>query len=219
MSYICGMVKIGIYKITSPSKRVYIGQSVNIERRFRQYKNMSNCNDQSTLFRSLLKHGFENHVFEVLELCSCEILTERESFWIDFFNSTNKKKGMNIRNAGSKGKLSNDTKIKISKANKGKKRTEEQKNKLSKYKKENPTKFWTGKKRDKKTIEKIRLSLKGVVNANKPIIHYDLQMNEIGRYESATDASRKLNIGRSSIKNNLLGLSKTCKKSIFKYAL
>ena len=28
---------IGIYKITSPTNRVYIGQSVNIKKRFRSY--------------------------------------------------------------------------------------------------------------------------------------------------------------------------------------
>jgi len=29
---------IGIYKITSPSNKVYIGQSINIEKRFKSYK-------------------------------------------------------------------------------------------------------------------------------------------------------------------------------------
>jgi hypothetical protein len=34
------MKQIGIYKITSPTKRVYIGQSVNIERRFNTYEKL-----------------------------------------------------------------------------------------------------------------------------------------------------------------------------------
>jgi predicted GIY-YIG superfamily endonuclease len=31
-------MSIGIYKITSPSNKIYIGQSINIERRIKQYK-------------------------------------------------------------------------------------------------------------------------------------------------------------------------------------
>jgi hypothetical protein len=31
---------VGIYKITSPSGKVYIGQSINIERRIKEYKNL-----------------------------------------------------------------------------------------------------------------------------------------------------------------------------------
>ena len=213
------MKKIGIYKITSPTKRIYIGQSVDIGRRFRQYRTMANCQEQSTLFRSLKKHGVFNHRFEIIELCNCDVLTEKEAYWIEYYKSNDKRKGMNIRGAGSKGKLSTSTKRKILNSNKGKKRTVEQRMNLSKAKKINPTKFWQGKKRSDKTIEKLKNSLFGVVNANKPIIQYDLNMIEVGRFSGATDASRKLGIGRSAIKNNLLGLSKTCNNSIFKYAL
>ena len=52
---------------------------------------------------------------------------------------------------------------------------------------------------------------------DKPIIQYDLQMQELNRFEGATDAARKLKLGRTAIKNNLIGLSKTCNKTIFKY--
>lgn len=43
---------IGIYKITSPSGKVYIGQSVNIERRFLDYKK-SLKNTQIKLYNSI----------------------------------------------------------------------------------------------------------------------------------------------------------------------
>ena len=38
--YFC--IMIGIYKITSPTKRIYIGQSINIEKRFKSYEKL-NC--------------------------------------------------------------------------------------------------------------------------------------------------------------------------------
>jgi len=56
---------IGIYKITSPSKKVYIGQSWNIKERFRKYNYKSN---QQLLMRSFSKYGLENHVFEIKNL-------------------------------------------------------------------------------------------------------------------------------------------------------
>ena len=62
---------IGIYKITSPSGKVYIGQSRNIENRFLQYKN-KHCRFQFRLYNSFNKYGVENHVFEIIE--ECEII-------------------------------------------------------------------------------------------------------------------------------------------------
>lgn len=51
---------IGIYKITSPSGKIYIGQSVNIERRFLDYKK-SLKKSQIKLYNSIKKYGkFKN---------------------------------------------------------------------------------------------------------------------------------------------------------------
>lgn len=76
---------IGIYKITSPSKRIYIGQSRNILKRFRDYKYYKG-NGQSRLFMSFTKYGFNNHLFEILEECSLEDLNERERYWQEYYN-------------------------------------------------------------------------------------------------------------------------------------
>ena len=56
------MNKKRIYKITSPSGKVYIGQSRNLIKRLRDYK----CRDNSKQIRlneSFRKHGVENHKF------------------------------------------------------------------------------------------------------------------------------------------------------------
>jgi len=53
----------GIYLIASPSEKVYIGQSRNVYKRFKQYKNL-HCKDQPRIYNSLKKHGVENHTFQ-----------------------------------------------------------------------------------------------------------------------------------------------------------
>ena len=61
---------IGIYKITSPLNKVYIGQSIHIEARFKSYKNIKTCKSQPLLYNSFLTLGVENHKFEII--CGCE---------------------------------------------------------------------------------------------------------------------------------------------------
>ena len=72
----------GIYKIKSPSGRVYIGQSKDIVyERFKRYKKLR-CKGQPILYRSLLKYGVENHTFEIIEECSVEDLDCRERYFL-----------------------------------------------------------------------------------------------------------------------------------------
>jgi len=80
--------KSGIYKITSPSGRIYIGQSVSIRRRYLYYRN-NKCKSQPKLYHSIIKYGFDNHIFEILEECSKEDLSKRERHWQEFYNVLN----------------------------------------------------------------------------------------------------------------------------------
>lgn len=135
---------IGIYKITSPTNKIYIGQSINIEKRRDMYIN-NNCKNQRKLHASLVKYGFNNHVFEIIEECEEHLLNEREEYWIEFYGTFNSKIGMNLSSGGLNKRVSEETKIKISISNKGRKRpdlsirnstiirtlTEEQKAKIS----------------------------------------------------------------------------------------
>lgn len=77
---------IGIYKITSPSGRVYIGQSTNIPKRFNQYKSLFNCKSQVKLYRSFKKYGVDNHSFEVLIECEIKELNNLERYYQDLYN-------------------------------------------------------------------------------------------------------------------------------------
>lgn len=111
----------GIYKITSPSGKVYIGESSNIKKRIYFYKILS-CHKQSRLHNSLKKYGWEAHTFEVIEECSIEDLLCRERYWQDFYNVLGEN-GLNceLTNCGDyKRVLSQISKDKISAANSGK---------------------------------------------------------------------------------------------------
>ncbi len=78
----------GIYKITSPSKKVYIGQSQNIEKRFRHYKRLD-CKEQPRLYYSLKKHGADKHKFDILIECEVSELNEKERYYQDLYSVLN----------------------------------------------------------------------------------------------------------------------------------
>jgi len=121
---------IGIYKITSPNGKVYIGQSINIERRFRHYK-ILRCKDQVKIYNSLLKYGVDAHIFEVLELCDTEQLNNRERHYQDLYDSV--ANGLNLLYVKSEhfnGGHSDESKKKISDSLKGRTFTDEHKYKI-----------------------------------------------------------------------------------------
>lgn len=120
----------GIYKITSPSDKIYIGQSENIYRRWKLYKG-GYINSIKTykgsypqhLFNSIKKYGAADHRFEILQECESDMLNKLEMYWICFFNSYKTPHGMNctIGGDGVKGyEWSNDARLKQSIKLKGK---------------------------------------------------------------------------------------------------
>ena len=120
----------GIYKIISPSNKVYIGQSIDIERRFRHYKRLS-CKVQVKIYNSFLKYGVNAHIFEVLELCDTEDLNNRERHYQDLYDSV--VNGLNLLYVKSEhfnGGHSEESKKKISDSKKGKTFTDEHKYKI-----------------------------------------------------------------------------------------
>lgn len=121
----------GIYKITSPTGKVYIGESQNIYDRWAKYKRL-NCKDQFGIYNSLLKYTPENHTFEVIEECEFEDLLCRERYWQDFYDVL--KDGLNCKltECGElKRIVSEETRKKLSSIHKGKIVSDETKRKLS----------------------------------------------------------------------------------------
>jgi group I intron endonuclease len=145
------MKKAGIYQITSPINKIYIGLSLDIEARWKKYKFPSTTRAQTLLHHSFKKYGYDAHQFEILELCEpdIEFLAKREIFWIKNKNSyhpNNKDNGLNLTRGGNLpnkqiGPMPEDQKKKISESHKGKKHSEETKEKIRKIKsgiKQNP---------------------------------------------------------------------------------
>lgn len=83
--------KSGIYKITNINNQmVYIGQAANICSRWRTHVKRGLKAEEGTsnrLYTALWEEGIENFTFQVVEFCDRKDLTEREKFYIDFYNS------------------------------------------------------------------------------------------------------------------------------------
>lgn len=83
---------IGIYKITNNiNGKSYIGQSVNIEKRWKKHRltmnnNKDHCYDYP-LYRAFRKYGIHNFDFTILEECEHCKLDERERYWIDVYGT------------------------------------------------------------------------------------------------------------------------------------
>lgn len=117
---------IGVYKIISPSGKIYIGQSTNLQKREIAYRSNS-CKGQTKLYNSLVKYGFSAHIFEVIEQCTIEELNIRERHWQDFYNVVGTS-GLNcllVATDTSPYKCSEETRQRISQAAKGKKKSKE----------------------------------------------------------------------------------------------
>jgi group I intron endonuclease len=117
---------IGIYKITNPNGKIYIGQSTDIEKRFIKYKYLD-CKSQTILYRSFNKYGFEVHNFEVILECNIEELNDKERHYQDLYQCLGKN-GLNCKLTKSKDKsglLSENTKEKIKQSLIGRKRNPE----------------------------------------------------------------------------------------------
>jgi group I intron endonuclease len=181
---------IGIYKITSPVNKIYVGQSVDIPKRWKQYKG-TECKQQIKLNRSFKKYGINNHKFEIIEECSLEQIDERELYWGIFYNVLGEN-GLNLRLGEGRGKCSDETKLKKSLAMKGKKQTEEHKNKRFQHVVEYG--------------DKISLS------KQKAIIKINLNTGETFEYPSVSEANISLGkrIGDGSIGEVCNGKRKSC---------
>lgn len=95
---------IGIYKITNKvTGKIYIGQSKQIEKRFKEHIRHSRLNTRNArtpLHSDIKRYGSDNFAFEVLEECEMSLLSEREKFYIAKYNSTNPEIGYNITKGG-----------------------------------------------------------------------------------------------------------------------
>lgn len=124
---------IGIYMIENTiTNKVYVGSSKDmLGRRYHHFYKLRRGNHPNPhLQSSWNKHGQNAFQFSILEFTSTELLTEREDWWIAFFDSQNPKKGYNKISADRR-EMSEETKAKIGAAFRGRKLTDEHKANIS----------------------------------------------------------------------------------------
>ena len=82
------MIHCGIYKITNKiNNKCYIGQSINIEERWKHHKRYEIKNSHYPLYQAFEKYGINNFNFEIIEECQQKELNSKEIYWISYFDS------------------------------------------------------------------------------------------------------------------------------------
>lgn len=83
----------GIYKITNQlTKECYIGQSIDVAKRFKEHIKCGLDIDRpnnNRLYQSMIEYNLWNFSFELLEECSRDQLNEKEKFYISLYDSYN----------------------------------------------------------------------------------------------------------------------------------
>ena len=174
---------ICIYKITSPIGKIYVGQTINYQRRLSDYKRIERIVSQKRLFNSFNKYGVDKHIFEVIEECCEGQLNNLERYWQDFYNVLGRK-GLNCKLTSTNDKtgyLSEQTKKLLSEKARQRVFTSEDRKRMSEGQK--------GKKRSKLAIDKI----------SKKVECHSLKDNSIKKYRSISEASRDTGVNKSSI--------------------
>lgn len=219
-----------IYKIVSPSGRIYVGKTSNLKLRVDYYRRLK-CKKQPLLYYSLLKYGFSGHSFDIIyegEHTLNEI-NEIEIKFINEYNSFhgNNENGMNLTLGGDGGFgviYSEERKQKIRDANKNriyKPHSEETKKLISENRKK------TGKtelhrlaieklkgRKIKKNEEWIKNNAESI---KKPILQFDLEGNFIKEWKSAKDVESEIELSRKNISSNLRNKTKHAYGYIWKY--
>lgn len=212
-----------IYKITNPDGCMYVGQTSFFRKRLISYSKYSTSKTSQTLLvESFKKYGFENHVFQLLEMnVPIEKAGEREEYWIRHFNSIHRlnPKGMNTQTF--------DTKVVLRVKNKNNKDGYEN---LETW----DFKPFTGAEFIQKSIE-LKRRLTTIINKRtnrnvpewavkllaeklkKPILCYDVNGDFIREFDSTKSAVEELNIPRSSVKDSLRKGSWSRNAYMFKY--
>lgn len=176
-----------IYKITNRiNGKIYIGQTIKtVEHRW-----MLHCSEHSgclALSSAIKKYGKESFVVEVIDKASSMAeLNEKEIFWIKNCGAMYPA-GYNLREGGENGgKLSENTKSKISRANKGRVHTAQARKNMSEAGKGRKC-WWSGKKMPREAVEKAIKSRSGYKHSEET----KLKMSQSHKGKTVPDSMRK----------------------------
>jgi len=124
---------IGIYKIINPKGKVYIGQTIDYDRRLRHYR-LLKCKQQPRLYASFVMYGYASHKITLIKECSVDELTKWERHFQEMYKSvgTNGLNCILVKDEHFTGGHSEESKKKISESLKGREFSEEHRNNISK---------------------------------------------------------------------------------------
>jgi len=190
-------VKIGvIYKYTSPSGKIYIGQTINEPSRKSQHKN--GTSKTNTYFgKAIRKYGWENFKYETIIKFKPtlekeklkKVLDKLEKRYINLFKSNDRKFGYNL-NDGGEGNIgyahSEESKEKISNAIKSRLEDPIQKEIIINNLRLGSL---TLQSHSNETKEKMSLKCKN----KKCVSQYDSDLNLIATFSSISDAAKSMN--------------------------
>jgi len=217
--------KSGIYMITNKlTNDIYIGQSIDISKRFKKYFNLSYIKSKDNLIisRALIKYGYSNFSVTILEYCDKSELLVREQYYFDKLNP--QYNILKIAGSSLNSKHTEETKAKISKSLKGiyvneksalfgRHHTEETKQLMS-LRKEKENNHFFGKTHNEISIELMRqkalgrkysedTKLKMSAVSGNPVYIYEKFSSEgfnlIGSFVSARRAGKFLSISGSTV--------------------
>lgn len=93
-----------IYKLVSPSKKIYIGKANDFEARMKGHLNCANKGRTNSLYNAIRKYGFDSFEKTIID---CEdvqsVLNEKEKFWISHYQSNKREFGYNMTSGGDGG--------------------------------------------------------------------------------------------------------------------
>lgn len=125
--------KCYIYKIISPTRRIYVGSTFSTISRFRTYRNLK-CVEQRRLYNSFIKHGVNNHIFEIICECTIKDRYTKEAYYGALYDVLGNN-GLNCslpKNANYN-TITEETRKKIADKSRGQKRTPEAILKMSQW--------------------------------------------------------------------------------------
>lgn len=242
--------KTGIYRWTSPSGKSYIGQASNLSKRKREFElnpyTYNYTGENTKIDRARRKYNnFSEWKYDILEYCDELQLNERETYYINLFDTYNNGYNSSLGGDGNRGyKQSEETKKKHSVAMigrfKGEKSplykinlTDEHKAKISESKKgenhplfgkhlsnehkSNISKGLSGRLLSEEHKTNISRGRVNLESVSKGVLQFTKDNILINKFPSIREAERQTNISNTHISLVCRGIRKSAGGYIWKY--